>query len=181
VRFAAAAGVFFLISGVWAQGSKPTEYQVKATYLYNFTQFVQWPRAFDEPRNDAFSICILGEDPFHAALNATIAGETVYGRQVVVARVPAPQDALACRILFISASEADHLQQILSALRNADVLTVSDMPYFTQRGGMIQFTMDGNRIRFAVNLASAREAGLILSSELLKLAVSVRRASEPGH
>ena len=180
VRVFAAAGALFLISGLWAQSPKPTEYQVKASYLYNFTQFVQWPHTLDRSGDDPFSICVLGQDPFHAVLDTTIAGETVYGRSVVVARVPAPQDAIGCSVLFISASEADHLEQIFTALRNANVLTVSDMPYFTQRGGMIQFTMDGKRIRFAVNLTSAQEAGLTLSSELLKLAVSVRRASDPG-
>jgi hypothetical protein len=176
-----AAAAVLLLSNLCAQGFKPTEYQVKATYLYHFTQFVQWPQSFEAGKEDAFSICVLGEDPFHAALETTVAGETIYGKSIVALRIAAPQEASGCRILFISASEQNQLEQVLMAISKTSVLTVSDMPYFTQRGGMIQFTSEGTRIRFAVNLTSARDAGLTLSSELLKLAVSVRRAPLPGN
>jgi hypothetical protein len=78
-------------------------------------------------------------------------------------------------VLFISASEDARLKSILAALDKSSLLTVSDVADFTKRGGMIQFVMDGGRIRFEVNLAAARQAGLNLSSELLKVASSVRR------
>jgi hypothetical protein len=178
---AAAAAAFLLLGNLCAQRAKPTEYQLKATYLYNFTQFVLWPRQAPPDPNRPFSICILGRDPFRSALDAVLSGARVYGRSVVAVRIAAPREAAACRILFISASEQERLGQILEAIGKFEVLTVSDMPYFTQRGGMIEFTSDGNRIRFAVNLSRAREAGLILSSELLKLALSVRQSPLPGN
>lgn len=175
-----AAAAFLLLGDLCAQRAKPTEYQVKATYLYHFTQFVQWPQNAAPGGYEAFPICILGKDPFQADLDMVLNGETVAGKSVIATRISTPRQALGCRILFISSSEGDRLEDILAAVGKGGVLTVSDMPYFTQRGGMIQFTSEGNRIRFAVNLTSAAEAGLTLSSELLKLAVSVRRAPRSG-
>lgn len=176
---AAGVGLLFAVSNLWAQGPRPTEYQVKATYLYNFGQFVQWPRNASV-KNASFPICVLGQDPFNFTLDATLAGQTIDGKSVIARRIATPQEASICRILFISSSEDNQLKEILAAVAKAGVLTVSDMPYFAQRGGMIQFTSDGNRIRFSVNLASAEDAGLTLSSDLLKLAVTVRRNPPPG-
>jgi hypothetical protein len=129
---------------------------------------------------DTFSICVLGEDPFGPALHATIAGETIDGKNVLARRVSGPEQAVNCRILFISSSEDRKLKEILAALDKASVLTVSDMPQFARRGGMVQFILEENRVRFEVNLAPAEHAGLSLSSQLLKLATSVRRSSQPG-
>jgi hypothetical protein len=129
---------------------------------------------------DAFTICVLGEDPFGPALRATIAGETIGGKNVLATRISGPEQAVNCRILFISSSEDRQLKDILTTLEKASVLTVSDMPQFARRGGMVQFILQENRVRFEVNLATAQRAGLTLSSELLKLATSVRRSPQPG-
>jgi len=152
---------------------RPTEYQVKAAYLYNFGKFVRWPAA---GKNNSFAICILGRDPFGAILDETLAGESIDGQKVTAMRLARVQDAPTCRILFISSSESGRLSEILAALGKAGVLTVSDMPQFTQRGGMIQFVLEGDRVRFEVNLAAAQRSGLKLSSELLKVATAVRTA-----
>jgi hypothetical protein len=131
----------------------------------------------NQSQGDTFAICVLGQDPFGPALDGILSEETVAGKKAVARRIPTPQDALNCRVLFISLSENSHLKQILAALHDASVLTVSDLPQFTQRGGMVQFIPEGNRIRFEVNLATAEHAGLTLSSELLKVAMNVRRSS----
>jgi len=162
------------VEGLQAQDPKPTEYQVKAVYLYNFGRFVTWPvraTAGDEP----FGVCVLGQDPFGPILDAAVAGETIDRAHVVVRRLAKPQEAASCRVLFISSSQNDDLKEILIALDKQSVLTVSDMPQFVRRGGMIQFLLDGNRVRFEVNLAAAGRAGLNLSSEVLRLATNVRR------
>jgi len=162
-----------------AQKSNPTEYEVKAAYLYNFGRFVEWP-AKASAASEYFSICVLGGDPFGATFDATIAGESINGKKVVVARITKPQDAASCRILFISSSEESRLKEILATLDKTSVLTVSDISQFTRRGGMIQFLTEANRVRFEVNLTIAEHAGLTLSSQLLKVAVSVRRTSQAG-
>lgn len=163
------------VRSLQASNSKPTEYEVKAAYLYNFGRFVEWPSRTGTPQPNSFSICVVGQDHFGAALN-NLGDETIAGKSVVVKRLQTSKDAMNCRILYISASEENQLKPTLAALEGSSVLTVSDMPQFSQRGGMIQFILDGSRVRFEINLASAEHAGLTLSSELLKLAVNVRRS-----
>ena len=175
-----AAWVLLHLSSALGQHAKPTEYEVKATYLYNFSKFVQWPVQAGPAQSDAFTICVIGQDPFGPALNATVENETVAGKRVVARQIPVSQDAVNCRVLFISSSEDKRLQQLLTSLNGASVLTVSDLPKFAQRGGMVQFVLEGNRVRFEVNSAAAERAGLRLSSELLKVAVNVRRSIQPG-
>lgn len=162
------------------QASKPNEYQVKAVYLYNFGRFVQWPTK-DAVNNDGpFTICILGQDPFGPVLDSTLAGESLGGKPVMTKRIAKPQDAADCRILFINSKEEGHLQEILAELNGAAILTVSDMPAFSRRGGMIQFVLDGDKVRFEINLTSAEAAKLVLSSELLKVATNVRKNARAG-
>ena len=162
-----------------AQQSSPTENEVKSAYLYNFGKFVEWP-AKAALVGEFFPICALGEDNFGSTLETIIAGESINGKKVLVKRVARPQDAVSCRILFISSSEQNQLKEILAALDNTSVLTVSDMPQFTRRGGMIQFVVEANKVRFEVNLTSAERAGLTLSSQLLKVAINVKRSAQSG-
>ena len=161
----------------WAQRPKPSDYQVKAAYLYNFGRFIEWPRVVTA-KSGPFTVCVLGQDPFGSTLDATMAGETIAGRNVVAKRSSTPEESVNCEILFLSAAEAGRLNKIMEDLDKAAVLTVSDMPQFAQRGGMIQFVLEGNRVRFEVNLTATQHAGLTLSSDLLKVATAVRK--NPG-
>ena len=169
-----------LTASLPAQKLKPTENELKAVYLFNFARFTQWPPAVGTQKNGSFFICILGQDPFGASLEAVIVGETIGGNPVAAKRISKSQDALSCQVLYISSSEARQLKDVLSVLGKASVLTVSDMPEFSSRGGMIQFVSDSKKIRFEVNLAKARTADLTLSSELLKVAVTVLTSPPPG-
>lgn len=185
LRFAwlSLAGLAFSFLGgfiLFAQQQKPSEYQVKATYLYNFGRFIKWPDSSPAGKTGTFSVCVIGRDPFGAILDSTLAGETLDGRPVVLHRFSKPQDAAGCRILFISSNEEKHLNEILVALDDSGILTVSDMHDFTRRGGMIQFVLEGDRVRFEINLVNAENAKLTLSSELLKVAASVQRNSRGG-
>jgi len=171
---------FFVTTGLLAQQPKPSEYEVKATYLYNFGRFVKWPDTVPARKGDSFPVCVLGRDPFGPILDSTLAGEAVDGKPVELRRISKKQDGGECRILFISSAEEKNLKEILTALDESGVLTVSDMPGFTRRGGMIQFVLEGDRVRFEINLASAENARLVLSSELLKVAASVKRSGRSG-
>jgi hypothetical protein len=162
-----------------AQQKEASEYAVKATYLYNFGRFAQWPPDA-VAKSDSFPICVLGEDPFGGTLDSILSGESIGGKPVIAKRVLRVQDAFECRVLYISGSEGAHLKEILAGLDKTNILTVSDLPQFSQRGGIIQFVTVGNKVRFEVNLSSAQSAGLTLSSDLLKVAVAVRKVSQPG-
>ncbi len=164
----------FILTSILHAQSSPTEYQVKAAYLYNFAKFVEWPPQVMSS-DSSFNICVLGRDPFDSTFQTTIAGESIKGKNVLVKRIPRAQDGAGCQILFISSSEEARLKDILDVLDKMSVLTVSDMPQFTRRGGMIQFVTEANRVRFEVNLTSAERTGLTLSSQLLKVAIGVRR------
>ncbi len=166
--------------GLSAQQQKSSEYKVKATYIYNFARFVTWPATFSSGKDEAFTVCVLGHDPFGPTLDSTLGNETLDGKPVTIKRISKPQDSAGCRILFISSTEESHLKDILTALDEQGALTVSDMPDFTRRGGMIQFVPEGDRIRFEVNLTSAESSKLVLSSELLKVASNVNRNARVG-
>ncbi len=152
---------------------RPTEYQVKAAYLFNFAKFVKWPASASSDKE--FDICVLGNDPFGDALKKTVAGERIEGKPVVVRKTTSAADASNCRIVFVSESESGRMGSIVSALSRSPVLTVSDADGFVDHRGMIQFVMDNDRVRFQVNLSSAEKAGLALSSELLKVATAVKQ------
>jgi YfiR/HmsC-like len=159
---------------------KPSEYQVEAAYLYNFGRFVDWPTNSAGNKGNSFTVCVLGEDPFGSTLDATLEGETIAGRRVVAKRISVPQESDNCQILFLSAAEAGNLNKVMEGFDKRAVLTVSDIPHFSERGGMIQFVREGDRVRFEVNLAAAQRAGLTISSELLKVATVVRRNPAGG-
>lgn len=150
----------------------PSEFQVKAAFLLNFTKFIEWPAT--EPVDDSspFTICILGEDPFGKALNETVEGETVNDRRVVVQRLEEPRVGF-CHVLYVSRSAKD----ISTLLANAPpgVLTVGEGEKFVRDGGVIGFVIENRRVRFDVNLRAAQRSGLIISSKLLNVARSVEK------
>ncbi len=154
------------------QEQKPTQYEVQAAYLYNFGKFVNWPPS-DASSHGPFVICVLGEDPFGAILDKTTAGETINGKQIVDKRIARAEEATSCSILYVSPSEAERLSRVLAAVKDAPVLTVSDMPGFVEHGGMIEFVLENGRVRFEVNLNPTTRDGLTFSSELLKVAVKI--------
>lgn len=144
------------------------EYQLKAVFLFNFAQFVEWPAsAFPEP-DTPLSICILGEDPFGAYLDETVRGETVANHPLAVRRYRTVEEVTGCHILFVSRQEQGHFKEILDSMKGQSVLTVSDAERFASRGGMIRFVTDRSRIRLRINLEAARAANLTLSSKLLR-------------
>jgi hypothetical protein len=149
----------------------PTEYQVKAVFVYNFSRFVEWPppQAFTAP-NEPFVIGILGNDPFGTRLDEAVRGEQIDQHPLVVRRFRDLGEVGDCRILYIDRSEGARLPQILAALDHRSTLTVSDLDGAAERGVMIQFTTENNRIRLRINVESARAAGLTISSKLLRSA-----------
>jgi hypothetical protein len=158
-----------------------TEYQVKAAYLFNFLKFVEFPNeAFTDPRAPIV-IGVVGEDPFGSALPQVVTGKTVQGRDLVIRSYHAGENLRAAQILFISATEKKRLPVILSNLNGSSVLTVADMEGFLDAGGMIQFLIENDRVRFAINVDATSRAKLKMSSKLLSLAKVVGgEVKEPG-
>lgn len=152
-----------------ASGAQPGEYQIKAVFLFNFVQFAQWPPASFRDAGTPISIGVLGEDPFGAALEETLRGESIDRRQLIVHRSQDVEKLKSCHLLFVSKSESARLNEVFELLGSAPVLTVSDIERFTERGGMIGFYLERNRVRFEIAPATAQQRGVKLSSQLLSL------------
>ena len=162
----AAAGILVCLKGLAADA--PTEVQVQAVFLYNFSRFVEWPaQAFSAP-DDPFVIGILGSDPFGARLDEAVRNEQINGHPLTVRRFRNVAEVDNCQILFVDRSEVARLGQILAALDHRSTLTVSQADGTAQRGVMIQFATENNRIRLRINVESARASGLTISSKLLR-------------
>jgi len=166
------AFIAFIAVPLRGQDVRPTEYQVKAAYVYNFGKFVTWP-SNATPETQSFDICILGKDPFGPVIDATVAGDSIDGKRIIVRRIAKVQEVDPCSVLFISQSEERRLAPVLADAKHLNLLTVSDIKDFAERGGMIGLVTQGDRIRFVVNRKAADEAHLQLSSELLKVATRV--------
>lgn len=152
-------------------GVQPSrEYQLKAVFLFNFTQFIEWPPSAFESGESPFVIGILGKNPFGTYLEQTISGEKVNGHPVIIQYYTNIEEIKICHILFCNAAEQKKQEQAIAGLKDRGILTVSDAPHFPEYGGMIRFFTRDNKIKLQVNLKAAKNAGLNLSSKLLRLA-----------
>jgi len=160
-----------VLQAVHAAAVPPTEYEVKAAYLYNFSKFIEWPPNAAVATHAPLVIGVVGDDPFGPVLDETVRPKGVADEpRLVVRRFSRLEDVVHADILFISSSEAERLPQILKILDGASVLTVGEMERFAERGGMIALKVEDKKVRFDINLDSVRRANLRLSSHLLKLA-----------
>lgn len=146
------------------------EYQLKAVFLFNFSQFVELPAGTFPDANTPFVIGILQEDPFGSYLDETVEGEQVNGHPLIVKRFRHVEEIKQCHILFIRESKVDNLKEIFSKLKGRNMLIVGDAPKFAELGGMIRFFMESNKIKLQVNLEAVKTANLTISSKLLRLA-----------
>jgi len=170
---------FCMIAALAFPQSRMSEYAVKAAYLFNFGKFVRFAPSDAVNNRQSFDICIVGEDPLGRTLDDLTANERVDSKPVRVVRLKSAAEARECALAYISSSEGARIGADLDTFRGQPVLTVSDSANFLQRGGMIQFVIIGNHVRFNVNLDAVRNAHLSLSSELLRVAVSVN-GETPG-
>ena len=152
-------------------GEKLDEYQVKAGFVLNFALLSEWP-AETQVDKEPFSIAILGKVPAPIFVS-TLKSLTFRGNKVTVKHIDSAEEAKNVRLVFVSASERNHLPAILKELHRLNVLTVSDMSGFCEAGGMIGLLALQNRIGYEVNLAAVRRARFSMSSQMLKLAKKI--------
>jgi hypothetical protein len=142
---------------------------IKATYLYNFAKFVQWPKGGSGDAVTSFRIEIIGRDPFDGRFDQLMIGKEINDQPIDVIHSLAAPSATPVRIAFVSTSEAKRLDSLLNTYRRNGVLTVSDIPDFTKRGGMIGFIVELGAVRFKINQAAVEQSELRVSSRLLSL------------
>jgi hypothetical protein len=157
-------------TSVHAQDSPPTEYPVKAAFIYNFAKFVDWPPDTFTDEKSPLALCVYGKDPFGSALDDAVRDKTIGTREFVVRRTRKIQDLSVCQIVFVPDSESGHLPDILAGLHGSSALLIGESPHFAEQGGQIQFVPEGKRIRFTINVDSVNRARFRMSSKLLALA-----------
>lgn len=150
------------------QTGTSAEYQLKAVFLFNFAQFVEWPAtAFREPKSPLI-IGVLGEDPFGSYLDELVSGEKIGERPLIVRRYKHVEDIAECHIVFVCRSEARELDKIVTRLKGRSILTVGDVDTFSRQGGMVRFVMENGKVRLRINVEAARSCNLTISSKILR-------------
>lgn len=159
-------GIMLLFAQAQAS-AVPSEYELKAAFIYQIARFVEWPATPGAPAS--LRLCVIGGNPFGAALES-IRGKPVNESKVEISLLDMNEDTRACNILFIAAAAERNIERIIAISRGAGVLTIGDTYGFAQRGLMVNFLIENGKIQFEINLDASRRAGLRISSQLLKLA-----------
>lgn len=168
-RSAALLVVLLCLFSTGSFSQNVTESALKAAFIYNFAKFTVWPQTV-LPRAAPFMMCVLGNPAVSDALEHAVKGRQVGDRGVTVAQVTADGPLTSCQILYVTGVNTSQATNILTSLRQASVLTISDFDEFVRLGGMTQFFVEGGNMRFCINLESARLPHIQFSSKLLALA-----------
>ena len=171
LSFAIALGV--LLSAA-ARGQANDEYRLKAASLYNISKFVEWPPHTFKGVADPIEICVLGKDPFGNSLRQAVNGKKIAGKPFAVYEIPDVRHASACNILFIAGSDQKSTRSILDAIHGTAILTVGESEGFASEGGIVNFKIDEGRVHLQINIDTAGQAKLAISSKLLSLAEIVK-------
>lgn len=162
-----------------AQNADQAEYRVKLAFLYNFAQFIQWPpEVFHDP-GAPLNICVAGPNPFQGEIEGSLHGRAVWGHPITIRKLKPGDDPRACQMIFVRASEKKTAGRILAALKGASTLTVGESKGFADMGGVVNITLDENKLRFEINLDAAVQTRLKISSKLLALAKIVKVETSP--
>ncbi len=170
-------------AGLPARGQVAQEYDLKAAFLCKFALFVEWPtNAFPDTKTP-ITIGVLGSDPFGKCLDEAVRNEIVQKRRLDVESYSgvegitklADETNKICHILFVSQSESGKLGRIFAGLKGRHILTVGESDRFCQNGGIIQFVIVENKVRFMINPDAAKAAKIQISATLLDLAEKNRK------
>jgi len=173
---ATAAWLAALVPAVACAQSASVEYAVKATYLYKFAPFVEWPAGTFQSSADPLVLCVAGSDPVTGLVGDAVKGRVVGGRAIDVVRVSPAVHAARCHILYVALKGAAASAE-LEKVRGTPVLTVTDAASEARATGIVNFVVQDNRVRFEIDQRAAAENHVVISSKLLNLAsrVSPRR------
>jgi len=160
-------------SPAWAAMPPLDEYTVKAAFLVNFTEFVEWPAGSFQSAYDPIAICVLGQDPFGHSLEDRVARRAIEGRPLLVRHVSSVRQGAGCHVLFISSAENKRSSPVLAELKAPGVLTIGESDDSAIEGVVINFKLQGGKVRFEINQAAADREKLRISSRLLSLALIV--------
>lgn len=156
--------------------SSPTEHEVKAAFIFYFAKFTSWPDSTFENPKAPFVIGYLGEDPVVPALSKLIDGKSVAEHPLELREITADSELSEINILYISPSKRKLADDVLNSVQGSSILTISAMEGFIPSGGIVNFFVRNNRVRFDVNVEGGKEAGLEFRSKLLRIAANTERS-----
>jgi hypothetical protein len=171
--FAAAVLAAFVLCTSTGRAQNVTESSLKAAFIYNIAKFTEWPPDVLPP-TATFTACVLGDNSTGDAFGRIVKDRQLSGRPITVSEVQPGVKLRACHLLYVSGVNQSQLTAIMTTVRGAPVLTISDLDDFVRGGGVAQLFMESGKIRFDINLDSAKDSRLQLSSKLLALAAHVR-------
>jgi YfiR/HmsC-like len=175
------AAVIWLAQSASSAENAAIEYAVKATYLYKFAPFVDWPPSMFPSAATPISLCIVGDDPVGTVIDQAAAGQSVGPRPLAIRHVSQAAPGAGCQIMYIAGTETQTVAQALDAVKESPVLTVTDQATHPGDRGIISFVVADNHVRFDIDDAAAARAGIVISSKLLALAHSVKPRGPEAH
>jgi hypothetical protein len=153
-----------------AEHGTPTEYEVKAAYIYYFAKFVNWPNESFPDGKAPLKIGVLGDDGFGSLLETIVKDKTIQDHPISVRLLKWPADLRSCQMIYISASELKRSKQIAEELSGRPILTVTETDAGSQAKGIMNLFMEGGKVQFEIDISAAERAHLQISSKLLRLA-----------
>jgi len=171
--------ILSVLPPVCAQSEETAEYPVKFAFLYQFAQFIQWPPGAFENATAPLVVCVVGRDPFEPDLEQNLLNHTIDKHPIAIMSVKRGASLRVCQMVFVPASESKQTPGIIDGLRGSSVLTIGETKGFVERGGIINFTIEQNKLHFEINLDAARQSPLVISSKVLALARIVRDPRHP--
>ncbi|MDP6977053.1 MAG: YfiR family protein [Myxococcota bacterium] len=145
--------------------------QLKAAYLFNFARYVEWPGDAHVSKTSALRIGVVGSEAVSDLLRKTVKGKSVGSRRLEVMDFEAASEGRETHILFVAGDlSSGDIDATLQELGGTSTFVVADDESFAKKGGTANFFMADQRVRFAINKAAVKQAGLKVSSKLLRLA-----------
>lgn len=156
-----------------AQADSATEGRLKTAFLYNFSQYIEWPSHAFAQADTPFQVCVLGRDTLGSSLQA-LESRSYKSHPIVVSHPASPRAARSCHIVYFEmASTTPQARELAQTLGDAPVLVVSSDPEALAMGASIGFIPLNGKLRWTLNLAATRKAQLKVSVKLVEIALTV--------
>jgi hypothetical protein len=151
------------------------EFHIKALFLYNFANFVEWPTDAFKDAETPLRMCLYGSVPFGGFLDA-VDGTRIRDRHLKIIRTSDPADIESgCHILFVGTNHLDTIEKLFKNMNHLFVLSIGNVKGFTDKGGIVNILRTQDQQKFDINLSKAIENGLLIDSDLLSLARIINR------
>jgi len=165
--------IFLILSHNIKAQKLSTEDKIKASYIYNFIRFINWPMENNQKVSKVINVCSFSSSNHFFKAFGPVTGKQVRGRKIILHKITNPKQVAHCDLLYIDKGKKSNLGEILPLINKYSILSVSDINNFCNQGGMICLVKSKGRIGVQINLKVARTAGFNISSNLLEVATIV--------